>query len=95
MTETSSAAIPAATDAPGGNSPALAELVGDRRTLQQIATALGCTERAVYSLIDRHRIPYLRVLSKRYVDPKDIRDALLRDQSNAPTRGRGRPRKIS
>jgi excisionase family DNA binding protein len=72
---------------------ALAELIGNRWTYQQIAAALGCTERAIYMLVDKHRIPYVRVLSRRYVDPKAVRAALLRDQANTPACGRGRPRR--
>ena len=73
----------------------LSELIGNRRPLQQIAAALKCTERSVYNLVDRYRIPYVRVLNKRYLDPKDVRDALLRDQGNAPVRRRGRPRRAA
>ncbi len=37
--------------------PALAELIGNRWNYQQIAAALGCTERAIYMLIDKVQHP--------------------------------------
>ena len=79
----------------GEASAALAELIGARWSYSQIAAALGCTERAVYILVDRYRIPYIIVLNRRYVEPSAIREALLRDQVNAAPRGRGRPRKVA
>jgi len=93
--------LPAAADrsveaAPDFNlPPGLAELIGNRWNYQQIAAAFGCTERAVYMLIDRYKIPYIRVLARRYVEPKAIREALLHDQANTPARGRGRPKRIA
>jgi hypothetical protein len=72
----------------------LTEIVGNRRTIQQIAAALRCTERSVYNLIDRHKIPFIKILDQRYVEPKDIRTAVLKEQQNVPARGRGRPRKV-
>jgi excisionase family DNA binding protein len=79
------------------HSPAadLVDLIGPRLTFKQIAAALGCTERAIYNLVDEHKIPFIRVLSVRYVDPADFRSALTRAQNNAPARGRGRPRKAA
>ncbi len=88
-----STAIPQNPSAEFATPPALAELIGNRWNYQQIAAALGCTERAIYMLIDKYSIPYVRVLNRRYVEPSAIRTALLRDQANAPARGRGRPRK--
>jgi excisionase family DNA binding protein len=79
----------------GAAHPSLSDLIGNRWSYQQIASALQCSERAVYMLIDKHRIPYVRVLSKRYVDPDAFRAALLSEQGNAPPRGRGRPRKAA
>jgi hypothetical protein len=67
-----------------------AELIGDRVTIEQIAAALGRTTRSIYNLIDRHRIPYVRVLNVRYLKLDDVRRALVGDP--AP-RHRGRPRK--
>jgi len=72
-----------------------AELVGNRRTFREIAEALGCTERSIYTLVDKHHIPYVRLLNKRFADPADIRNAILRDQSNTPARSRGRPRRAA
>jgi hypothetical protein len=89
----STTAIPAAPEF--GTPAALAELIGNRWSYQQVAAALNCTERAVYSLIIRYRIPYIKVLNKRYVEPSAIREAVLRDQANTPPRGRGRPRKVT
>jgi hypothetical protein len=91
-------AMPAAASATGtdfSTHPALNELIGNRWNYQQIAAALGCTERAIYMLVDRYSIPYIRVLNRRYVEPKAIREALLRDQINTPPRGRGRPKKAA
>jgi excisionase family DNA binding protein len=71
--------------------PDLAELIGNRRTYKQLAAALNCSERAVYLLVDKHKIPFIRVLNKRYIDPADFRHALIENQSNTSARGRGRP----
>lgn len=73
--------------------PGLAELIGPRWNYQQIAAALGCTERAVYQLIDKYHIPFVKILNRRYVEPAAIREAILRAQTSAAPRGRGRPRK--
>ena len=70
----------------------LAALIGNRWSLDRIARAMGCTERAVYKLIDRYHIPYIKLLSRRYIDPTDIQAAVLRKQANTGPRGRGRPR---
>ena len=81
-----------ATDPLAGPPADRAEIVGGRWTLPMIAAALNCTERAVYDLVARLQLPYIRVLGKRFYDPADIRRALERDaQNRAP--GRGRPRK--
>jgi hypothetical protein len=69
----------------------LTELVGNKLTFQQIAAALGCSERSVYNVVDQFRIPYVRVLGKRLVDPADFRAALAKQQANTAPRGRGRP----
>lgn len=76
--------------------PARADLLGrDMWTYGEIAAALGCTERSVYNLVDQLRIPYVRVLSKRLVNPADFRAALAKQRANAAPRGRGRPRKAA
>lgn len=85
---------PSLTDPLAGPPPARAELVGQRWTLSQIAAALSCTERAVYDLVARLQLPYVRVLGKRFYDPADIRVALERQAKNHPPR-RGRPRKTA
>jgi hypothetical protein len=46
-------------------------------------------------LVDRYKIPYIKMLNRRYVDPADIHTALLRDQANVPPRRAGRPRKAA
>jgi excisionase family DNA binding protein len=89
----SSVAFPSPAPADPAATALRASLIGNRHSYQQIAEALRCTERAVYMLVDRCRIPYIRVLGKRYVDSNDILQALLRDQANSPPRSRGRPRK--
>jgi hypothetical protein len=70
----------------------IADIVDDRRSFAEIATAVGCTERSVYNLVARHQIPFIRLLSKRYARPADIREALLRDETNRSPRARGRPK---
>lgn len=73
---------------------ARADLLGrDLWTYGEIAAALGCTERSIYNLVDQLRIPYVRVLGKRLVNPADFRAALTKQQMNTAPRGRGRPRK--
>jgi hypothetical protein len=64
------------------------ELIGGRVNIEQIAAALGRTTRSIYNLIDRERIPYVRVLGVRYLKLDDVRRALVGDP--APRR-RGRP----
>ena len=86
---------PNATDPLAGPPPERAEIVGQRWTLPMIAAALGCTERAVYDLVARLQLPYIRVLGKRFYDPADIRRALERDAQNCAPSGRGRPRRAA
>ena len=69
-----------------------AAVIGPRRPYEEIAQALGCSVRAVYLLVDRYRIPYIRVLNRRYLDPADIQAAAVRGEVNAEARGRGRPK---
>jgi excisionase family DNA binding protein len=68
-----------------------AKLIGNKVTIAQAAAAFGVTERTVYLAIDRHRIPFVKVFDVRYLEPDDLRRALVHDQNSAP-RGRGRPR---
>ncbi len=75
--------------------PTRADLVGNLWTFGEIAAALGCTERSVYNLVDRMRVPFVRVLDKRMVSPADFRAALAKHQANAAPRGPGRPRKYA
>lgn len=75
------------------NDAVLAKIIGSRITIEQTAAALRCTPKSVYNLIDRHKIPFIKILDKRFIEPADIRTAVLKDQQNAPARGRGRPRK--
>ena len=83
------------TDPLAGPPPERAEIVGQRWTFPQVAAALGCTERSVYSLVAELKIPFVRVLNKRFVDPGDIRAAIERRRVNAAPRTRGRPRKTA
>ena len=68
-------------------------LIGDRLTIAQLAAAFDVTERAIYSLIDRYRIPFIRVFNERLLKPDDVRHALLGETPLPPPRPRGRPRK--
>jgi hypothetical protein len=85
----------AAVSSPPAPSNNLADLVGDLWNYQQLAAALGCSERSVYNLMEQMRVPYVRVLGKRLVNPADFRAALARQQANTSSRGRGRPRKAA
>jgi hypothetical protein len=88
-------ARPAATDGAAVIASIRASVIGNRQTYEQIAAALGSSERAIYMLVDRYKIPYIKMLNRRYVDPADIHTALLRDQANVPPRRAGRPRKAA
>jgi hypothetical protein len=68
------------------------ELIGDRVTIEQAAAAFNVTERAIYGVIARHNIPYIKVFNSRYLAPADLRRALVKDIASPP-RGRGRPSK--
>ena len=70
-------------------------VIGPRKRFEEIAEAMGCSGRAIYLLVDKFRIPYIKVLNRRYVDPSDIQKALMRDEANTPARGPGRPRKAA
>jgi len=67
-------------------------ILGERVGLNDLAAALGITRRSVYDLIERHKIPYIRVLNRRYFNPAEVRRALESDVIHAQSRPRGRPR---
>ena len=68
-------------------------LLGARVQIADLAAALGVTPRAVYNLVDRHKIPFVRACGRRFYDPSEIKRALENASGNPPARGRGRPRK--
>ncbi len=70
-----------------------AKVIGSRRSIRQIAAAHKVTERAVYQQIQKYKIPYIRILRTRYLEPEDWRRAVV-IESNAPPRSPGRPRKL-
>lgn len=69
-------------------------IIGSRVTIDEAAEAFGVTPRAVYQQIAKHSIPFIKVFDIRYLDPNDLRAALIADRNTAP-RGRGRPRKAA
>ncbi len=69
-----------------------AKIIGNRESIPRLARALNVCERSVYNVIARYRVPTVKFLGKQYADPAAIGAALLREQSNTPPRGRGRPR---
>jgi hypothetical protein len=71
-----------------------AAMIGDRITITQAAAAFDVTERSIYSAIEQHKIPYVKVFGVRYMAPADLRHALVLGSNTAP-RGRGRPRKAA
>jgi hypothetical protein len=71
------------------------KLLGGKVTIPQIAAACEVGERAVYNWFERYRIPYVVIPGiGRAADPEDVRLAVTRE-ANAPSRGRGRPRKTA
>ena len=64
-------------------------MIGTRKPIKEIAEALGCNTRSIETLVDYYKVPYIRVLRQKYVEPGDIQQAALRAQ-NAPPRGPGR-----
>ncbi len=72
-----------------------AAILGERVGIDAIAAAIGVTTRAVYNLVARHRIPFIRVCGKRLFDPAEVRRALESCPGNPPARTRGRPRKTA
>ncbi len=70
-----------------------AAILGERVQIADLAAALGVTARAIYSLVDRHKIPFVRACGRRFYDPSEIKRALENASGNPPARGRGRPRK--
>jgi hypothetical protein len=71
-----------------------ASLIGKKVTIAQAAAAFRVTERAIYQAIDLQKIPFSKVFGARYLEPDDLRRALVQSQNEAP-RGRGRPRKVA
>jgi hypothetical protein len=69
------------------------KLIGKRVTYQQLAAALRCSERSIYNVVEKLKVPYVSVLGRRHVDPDDFRAALEKRQANTTPRTRGRPRK--
>jgi Homeodomain-like domain len=69
-------------------------IIGNRKTIKQIAAALDVTERTIYNIIDAHHVPYIKALGVRWLEPDDIRRALLGKLEPPPPR-RGRPRKVT
>lgn len=79
------------------NEPALvlrAKLIGNRVTIEQAAAAFDVTTRAIYQAIARHKIPFVKIFDVRYLDPEDLRSAIVA-QSNTAPRGRGRPKRAA
>ena len=72
-----------------------AAILGERVQIADLAAALGVTPRAVYTLVDRHKIPFVRACGRRFYDPAEVKRALENAASNSPGRGRGRPRKAA
>jgi hypothetical protein len=91
MTENPTPAVPA-TDNPEA-AAIRAALIGDRITIAQAAAAFGVTERSIYNAIDAHCIPFVKAFGVRYLQPTDLRRALVPAANRGP-RGRGRPRKV-
>jgi hypothetical protein len=69
-------------------------IIGNRVTIDEAAEAFGVTPRAIYQQIAKHNIPFVKVFDIRYLDPNDLRAALIAERNTAP-RGRGRPRKAA
>ena len=62
-----------------------AKMIGDKMTIAQLAAAFGVTDRAVYNAIEEHRIPFVKIFNVRYLEPNDLRLALVRG-SNIPVK---------
>ena len=71
-----------------------AKLIGNKVTIAQAAAAFHVSERAIYLAIERDHIPYVKVFDVRYLEPDDLRRAVVKNQ-NLERRGRGRPRKAA
>ena len=48
-----------------------AEVIGDRVSIAELARINNQSERSVYQAIDRHRIPFIKVGSERFLRPED------------------------
>jgi hypothetical protein len=73
----------------------LRDLIGNRKTTEEIAAAIDGTTRSVYNLVEKFKIPFIRVLNKRYYKPEDFAAALTRQEHNVSPRRRGRPREVA
>jgi excisionase family DNA binding protein len=69
-----------------------AQIVGNNVSIPNLARALNVTDRSIYNLIAKYRIPFVKVCNQRLLEPADFKAAVLRDQANAPPRRPGRPR---
>jgi hypothetical protein len=70
-----------------------AKLIGNRRSIADLAAAFDVTERTIYNAIAQHAIPYVKVFNVRYLDPADLHRALI--AGNTAPRTRGRPKKAA
>ena len=66
-------------------------IIGTRKTPAEIALALDCCERSIWNTIERHNVPYIKFLGRRYVEPRDIAAALLVQEVRRAPRRPGRP----
>ena len=85
-----------ATTAAPANDPVAelrAKLIGSKVPIEDAAAAFDVTVRAIYLAIARHRIPYTKIFNVRYLEPDDLRRALVSEQNTQ--RRRGRPRKTT
>jgi hypothetical protein len=70
-------------------------LLSNRVNIEQLATLLNpdkpVSERSVYNEMDRLSVPYVRVLSRRWYDLDQVRDAILASEVSRQPPKRGRP----
>ena len=78
---------------PSNIAAARALLIGSKLTIPDAAKALNCCLKTVRNLMDRHRIPYVKINGRVYLEPTDLLAAIEKTKRNAPSepRGRGRP----
>lgn len=72
-----------------------AAVLGDRIDITTLARVFGCSERTVYAMIERFRLPFTKIAGRRFVPVTDIRAAFDRAAASRETAPRkaGRPRK--